>query len=71
MNFYNIRRIRFQNIAFNDAVIVSKLTVMLTEGWDLIFVTSAVESDVGEKDGQGIFITKYILKESYEYFYTT
>lgn len=44
---------------------------MLTEGWDLIFVTSAVESDVGEKDGQGIFITKYILKESYEYFYTT
>ena len=54
--------IRFQNIAANDAVIASKLTAMLTEGWDLIFVTSAVESDAGEGDDQGIFITRYIFK---------
>jgi len=62
LNFYNIGGIRFQNIAANDAVISSKLTDMLAEGWDLIFVTSAVESDAGEKDGQGIFITRYIFK---------
>ncbi len=62
LNFYNIGGIRFQNIAANDAVISSKLTTMLSEGWDLVFVTSAVESDSGESDGQGIFITRYIFK---------
>ena len=62
LNFYNVGGIRFQNIAANDAVISSKLTAMLAEGWDLIFVTSAVESDAGETDEQGIFITRYIFK---------
>ena len=62
LNFFNIGGIRFQNIAANDAVISSKLTSMLAEGWELIFVTSAVESDAGENDGQGIFITRYIFK---------
>ena len=62
LNFYNIAGIRFQNIAANDAVISSKLTAMISEGWDLVFVTSAVESDSGEKDGNGIFITRYIFK---------
>ena len=62
LNFYNVGGIRFQNIAANDAVISSKLTTMLADGWDLIFVTSAVESDAGETDQQGIFITRYIFK---------
>ncbi len=62
LNFYNVGGIRFQNIAANDAVISSKLTGMLADGWDLIFVTSAVESDAGETDEQGIFITRYIFK---------
>lgn len=62
LNFYNVGGIRFQNIAANDAVISSKLTTMLAEGWDLVFVTSAVESDSGENDGNGIFITRYIFK---------
>lgn len=62
LNFYNLGGIRFQNIAANDAVISSKLTTMLAEGWDLAFVTSAVESDAGSKDGKGIFITRYIFK---------
>ena len=62
LNFYNVAGIRFQNIAANDAVISSKLTAMISEGWDLIFVTSAVESDAGQKDGNGIFITRYIFK---------
>lgn len=62
LNFYNVGGIRFQNIAANDAVISSKLTSMIAEGWDLIFVASAVESDAGESDGQGIFITRYIFK---------
>ena len=65
LNFYNIGGIRFQNIAANDAVISSKLTAMLAEGWDLAFVSSAVESDAGKDDGKGIFITRYIFKEHY------
>lgn len=62
LNFYNLAGIRFQNIAANDALISSKLTAMISEGWDLVFVTSAVESDGGKNDGNGIFITRYIFK---------
>lgn len=63
LNFYNIAGIRFQNIAANDAVISSKLSAMASEGWELVFVTSGVEPDAGDKDGQGIFITRYIFKK--------
>ncbi len=62
LNFYNVGGIRFQNIAANDAVIESKINAMLAEGWDLAFVTSAVESDAGQKDGNGIFITRFIVR---------
>ncbi|TYA69861.1 hypothetical protein [Seonamhaeicola marinus] len=63
LNFYNIGGIRFQNIASNDALISSKLTTMVAEGWELAFVTSAVES-AGHNDPNGIFITRYIFKRS-------
>ncbi|MBD3725438.1 MAG: hypothetical protein IE891_11900 [Flavobacteriaceae bacterium] len=63
LNFYNIGGIRFQNIAANDAVITSKINTMIEEGWDLAFVTSAVESEAGKGDGNGIFITRYIFKK--------
>ena len=59
LNFFNIGGIRFQNIAANDALISSKINTMVAEGWELAFVTSAVESDGGKGDGQGIFITRY------------
>ncbi|MDO6601866.1 hypothetical protein Q4538_03965 [Arenibacter palladensis] len=65
LNFYNLGGIRFQNIAANDALISSKLTEMLSEGWDLMFITSAVESDAGKNDDNGIFITRYILKRKF------
>ena len=64
LNFYNLGGIRFQNIAANDALISSKINVMIEEGWELAFVTSAVESDAGKGDGQGIFITRYIFKRT-------
>ena len=64
LNFYNIAGIRFQNIVANDALITSKINTMITEGWDLAFVTSAVESDGGKGDSQGIFITRYIFKRN-------
>lgn len=64
LNFYNLGGIRFQNIAANDAVITSKINTMINEGWELAFVTSAVESDGGKDDGNGIFITRYIFKRN-------
>ncbi len=62
LNFYSATGINFQNIASNDAVISSKLTELAQQGWELVFVTSGVESDGGETDGNGIFITRYIFK---------
>jgi hypothetical protein len=38
---------------------------MLSKGWDLMFITSAVESDAGKNDDNGIFITRYILKRKF------
>ncbi|GAA3596921.1 hypothetical protein Q4Q39_08510 [Flavivirga amylovorans] len=64
LNFYNIGGIRFQNIAANDVLITSKINTMIEEGWELAFVTSAVESDAGKNDGKGIFITRYIFKRN-------
>lgn len=61
LNFYSMTGINFQNIASNDAMISSKINSMLAEGWDLLFVTSGVESDGGRDDGNGIFITRYIF----------
>ena len=64
LNFYNIGGIRFQNIVSNDALISSKLTTMAAEGWELMFINSAVESDSGKDDEQGIFVTRYTFKRS-------
>ncbi|SHG84579.1 hypothetical protein [Flagellimonas flava] len=63
LNFFNLGGIRFQNIAANDAVISSMINDMIANGWELAFVNSAVESDGGEDDSQGIFITRYIFKK--------
>ena len=63
LNFYNLGGIRFQNIAANDALITSMINTMISEGWELAFVSSAVESEGGKGDGQGIFITRFFFKK--------
>ena len=62
LNFYSLAGINFQNIASNDALITSKMNKMAEEGWELMFVTSAAESDAGKQDGEGIYITRLIFK---------
>jgi hypothetical protein len=62
LNFYSIAGINFQNIASNDALLSAKINKLTAAGWELAFVTSAVESDSGKGDGKGIFITRYIFK---------
>ena len=64
LNFFNLGGIRFQNIAANDAVITSKINSMSDQGWELTFVTSAVESKGDKTDNNGIFITRYIFKRT-------
>ena len=64
LNYFNVGGIRFQNIATNDAIITSKINTMITEGWELAFVVSGVESDGGKGDGQGIYITRFIFKRN-------
>ena len=63
LNFFSMVGINFQNIASNDALIASKLNEMNAQGFDLAFVTSAVESDAGKEDGNGIFITRLYFKK--------
>ena len=64
LNFYSVTGINFQNIASNDALISSKLNKLAEEGWELVFVTSGVESDSGKSDGKGIYITRFVFKKS-------
>lgn len=63
LNFFSATGINFQNVASNDAVITAKINAMLMEGWSLTYVTSGVESDGGETDGQGIFITRLFFSK--------
>jgi hypothetical protein len=66
LNFYSGVGINFQNIASNDATLSSMLNAYTQEGWELVFVTSGVESDAGNADGNWHFITRYIFKRKVE-----
>ncbi len=44
LNLYNEGGIRFQNLATNDALMMSKINDMLAQGWDLFYVGAGVES---------------------------
>ncbi len=61
LNMYSGVGINFQNIASNDAIVSSKLMALMREGWKISFVVGGVESNAGKDDGQGIFVTRYIL----------
>jgi hypothetical protein len=61
LNLYSGVGINFQNIASNDAIVSSKLMALIGEGWKISFVVGGVESNAGKDDGQGIFVTRYIL----------
>jgi hypothetical protein len=63
LNFFSLVGINFQNIASNDAIIASKLNEMDSQGYELAFVTSGVESDAGKEDSSGIFITRLYFKK--------
>ncbi len=62
LNFYNQFGIRFQNIATNDAIIISKINALASEGWELDFVSASTEAMSGYDDPNGIVFTRYIFK---------
>lgn len=64
LNFFNIGGIRFQNIAANDALINSKVSTMLNEGWELVNIVAGVESQGGKDDSNGIYITRFYFKRT-------
>lgn len=64
LNFFSGFGINFQNIASNDALITSKINLLIGQGWELAFVTSGVESNAGKDDGVGIFITRFIFRKA-------
>lgn len=64
LNFYSGVGINMQNIASNDALISDKMNKLAADGWELVTISSGVESDAGDGDGKGIFITRYIFKRA-------
>ena len=62
LNLYSGFGINFGNIAINDALITSKINEMVAQGWELAFVVSAVESNAGQGDGTGIFMTRLFFR---------
>ncbi len=62
LNFFSATGINFRNIASNDALITDKINKLAQEGWELVFVTSGVESHAGSGDEEGIFITRLFFR---------
>ncbi len=64
LNFFSAAGINFQNIASNDAMIAARIMELESEGYSLVYVTSAVESFAGNEDGSGIFISRMYFKKT-------
>ncbi len=63
LNFFSAAGINFQNIASNDAMIAARIMELESEGYSLVYVTSAVESFAGKDDDSGIFISRMYFKK--------
>jgi hypothetical protein len=64
LNFFSATGINFQNIASNDAMIAARIMELESEGYSLVYVTSAVESFGGKDDDSGIFISRMYFRKS-------
>lgn len=64
LNFFSATGINFQNIASNDAMIAARIMELESEGYSLVYVTSAVESVGGKDDDSGIFISRMYFKKA-------
>ena len=64
LNFFSAAGINFQNIASNDAMIAARIMELESEGYTMVYVTSAVVSVGGKDDDSGIFISRMYFRKS-------
>jgi len=64
LNFFSAAGINFQNVASNDAMIAARIMELESEGYSLIYVTSAVESHAGKDDDGGIFPSRMYFRKT-------
>ncbi|MCE2709129.1 MAG: hypothetical protein ACK5BR_05565 [Bacteroidota bacterium] len=64
LNFFSAAGINFQNVASNDAMIAARIMELESEGYSLVYVTSAVESHAGKDDDGGIFISRMYFRKT-------
>tara|TARA_B110000091_G_scaffold150148_1_gene159791 strand:+ start:63 stop:446 length:384 start_codon:yes stop_codon:yes gene_type:complete len=60
-NIYSMVGIKMENIFYNDQDVVAKLNDLSTEGWELAFANTGVQSPT-QGGNTGIYCTRYILR---------
>ena len=60
-NIYSMVGIKMENIFYNDQDVVAKLNDLSTEGWELAFANTGVQSPT-QGGSTGIYCTRYILR---------
>ena len=61
INIYSMVGIKMENIFYNDQDVVAKLNDLSTEGWELAFANTGVQSPT-QGGNTGIYCTRYILR---------
>ena len=61
-NFYSMAGINFGNIQKNETQILTTISRLENEGWNLDRVTTGVQSPADTKGG-GIYMTRYLFKK--------
>lgn len=62
-NLYSMVGIKMDNIQLNDRLIVAKLNAYASEGWQVVSVSTGVQSP-SENRSQGIYMTRYLLQKT-------
>lgn len=62
-NLYSMVGIKMDHIKLNDRIILEKLNAYASEGWQVVGVTTGVQSP-SENRSQGIYMTRYLLQKT-------
>jgi len=63
-NFYSMVGINMGNINENDAIVMNKITALSSEGWNLVNVSTGVQSPSASANGgngEGLYLTRYLF----------
>ncbi len=65
-NLYSMVGINMSNLNGNDIMIVQKITELAGQGWELVSVSTGVQSPAYDPQGgkgEGIFLTRYLFRK--------